>query len=164
MNKKKADLVAECVADCWIKHGTRTQLNTNILAGLLWAIARGTRWEEDARNGIEGICPEFFKDDTDEIQLPRKRAKSRNPKTQFELHTFDYDLSVIRNGYDWCLKNLPLKDEGGIKYRVDQLYIITSSQKILDKVNEHFGSNFSFNAPISQYTFIITKNNNYKKQ
>lgn len=62
-NKKKADLVAECVGDCWINHGTLTEPNMTILAGLLWAIARGTRWEEDARSGIEGVCPEFFKDD-----------------------------------------------------------------------------------------------------
>lgn len=64
MNKKskKEALVAECVGDCWIKHGTKSEPNITLLAGLLWAIAKGTRWEKDAKSGIEGICPEFFKD------------------------------------------------------------------------------------------------------
>ena len=57
-NSKKAALVAECVGDCW--YGSANQLH--ILAGLLWAIAKGTRWEKDARSGIEGVCPDFFKD------------------------------------------------------------------------------------------------------
>lgn len=94
---------------------------------------------------------------------PKKRIQNKNPKTQFELHTFDYDKSVIREAYEWCLANLPLKDERGIMYRVDQLYIITASQKILDKVNAHFGSNFSFNHPIGDLRFFISTNNNYKK-
>ena len=62
-NSKRANLVAECVADCWHQnygHTDRAQLSC--LSGLLWAIARGTRWEGDARSGIEGVCPEFFKD------------------------------------------------------------------------------------------------------
>lgn len=61
--KRKRDLVAECVGDCWIKtygHTERAQLHC--LAGLLWAITKGTRWEEDAKSGIEGVCPEFFED------------------------------------------------------------------------------------------------------
>lgn len=57
-NNKKADLIAQCVGDCW--YGSANKLS--ILAGLLWAIAKGTRWEDDARKGIEGVCPEFFKD------------------------------------------------------------------------------------------------------
>ena len=88
---------------------------------------------------------------------PKKRIQNKNPKTQFELHTFDYDKSVIREAYEWCLANLPLKDERGIMYRVDQLYIITASQKILDKMNAHFGSNFSFNHPIGDLRFFISK-------
>ena len=85
------------------------------------------------------------------------KAKNKNPKTMFELHTMDYNHSIIKEAYDWCLKNLPLKDEGGIRYRVDQLYIVTSSQKILDKVNARFGSNFSFNHPIGDLSFFISE-------
>lgn len=87
------------------------------------------------------------------------KAKNKNPRTQFELHTFDYDKSVIREAYDWCLKNLPLKAESGIRYEVDELYIVTSSQKILDKVNARFGSNFSFNHPIGDLRFFISEKN-----
>lgn len=159
-NSKKANLVAECIGDCWYAQRQKSQVSC--LAGLLWAIAKGTRWEEDARSGIEGVYPEFFKDNTNDIQLPRKRAKNKNPRTQFELFTLDANTSIIQNGYNWCIKNLPLKDESGIKYRVDQLYITTSSQKILDKVNQHFGSNFSFNAPLGGYRFYITEKNHHK--
>lgn len=162
-NKRKANLIAECVGDCYEHfHNEMHEKNIICLAGLLWAIAKGTRWEEDARSGIEGVCPEFFKDNTNDIQFPRKQAKNKNPRTQFELFTLDCNTSIIQNGYDWCLKNLPLKDEGGIKYRVDQLYITTSSQKILDKVNQHFGSNFSFNAPLGGYRFYITAKKHHK--
>lgn len=93
-----------------------------------------------------------------EIQQPQKKSKrNKNPRTQFELHTLDYNNSIIKEAYEWCLKNLPLKDESGIKYMVNELFIVTSSQKVLDKVNEHFGSGFSFNHPIGDLRFFISK-------
>lgn len=74
-------------------------------------------------------------------QKPRKRRA--NPKTQFELKTISRK-DLIKEAYEWCKKNLPLKDERGIIFQVDELYIITSSQSVIDKVNNHFGSNFGF--------------------
>lgn len=67
---------------------------------------------------------------------------NKNPKSQFEI--ISDDVNFINNTYDWCVNNLNLTDGKGILYLVDRLYIITSSQKIIDKVNKHFGSNFSF--------------------
>lgn len=68
---------------------------------------------------------------------------SKNPRCQFELKSI-FHKELISSAYEWCKANLPLKDEKSIQYWVDELYIITSSQKVLDKVNEHFGSHFSF--------------------
>ena len=69
---------------------------------------------------------------------------NKRGKHQFELHSLPHIRRYLRDEYDWCLKNLPLKEDKGIVYNVTEVYIITSSQRILDKVNKHFGSNFSF--------------------
>ena len=70
------------------------------------------------------------------------KVQNRRGKHQFELAT------IIRKNlldeYKWCLSHLPLKEDKGIVYQVREVFIITSSQKILDKVNRHFGVDFSF--------------------
>ena len=68
---------------------------------------------------------------------------SKNPRCQFELKTLR-NKEAIREAYDWCVENLPLKEDKGLQYWVNEMFIITSSQKIIDKVNEHFGSKFTF--------------------
>lgn len=74
---------------------------------------------------------------------PKQRKRRANPKTQFELKTTSRK-DLIKEAYEWCKQNLPLMDESGIIFQVDELYIITSSQSVIDKVNNHFGSNFGF--------------------
>lgn len=82
---------------------------------------------------------------------PRKRRA--NPRTQFELKTI-FRKDLIKDAYEWCKQNLPLKDERGIIYYVDELFIITSSQSVIDKVNNHFGSNFEFGVK-GETTFFL---------
>lgn len=67
----------------------------------------------------------------------------RSPKVQFEFKTV-FSKHFIKEAYEWCVANLPLKEDRGLVYQVDEMYIITSSQKVIDKVNAHFGSKFSF--------------------
>ena len=74
---------------------------------------------------------------------PRPRKRRANPRTHFELKTI-FRKDLIQEAYEWCKQNLPLKDEKGISFQVDELYITTSSQSVIDKVNNHFGSNFGF--------------------
>ena len=74
---------------------------------------------------------------------PKPRKRRANPKTQFELKTISRK-DLIKEAYEWCKQNLPLKDERGIIYQVDELFIITSRQLVVDKVNKHFGANFGF--------------------
>ena len=79
----------------------------------------------------------------------------KNPKTQFEVKAINKkDLFPL---YNWCVKNLPLKPERSIKYWVNEVYIITSSQKIIDKLNEHIGSNFSFGIPFGNRVYYYDK-------
>ena len=111
--------------------------------------------QEDKRGTSSRTNPETNKGE--KVPKSHIKAKNKNPRTQFELHTLDYDKSVIREAYDWCLKNLPLKDGSGIRYEANELDIVTSSQKILDKVNARFGSNFSFNHAIGDLRFFISK-------
>lgn len=61
---RKVDLVADSVGACNAPHHS-IENAMGCLAGLLWDIAKGTRWEEDARVGIMGVCPSFFKDETE---------------------------------------------------------------------------------------------------
>lgn len=71
---------------------------------------------------------------------PKRRCK--NDVVQFEVRSM-YG-KTLRSEYDWCVANLPLKEECGLVYQVTEFYIITRSQRIIDKVNRHFGSSFSF--------------------
>lgn len=156
--KRKGDLIAECVCDCWFQsyaHTDRKQLSC--LSGLLWAIAKGTRWEEDARSGIESVCPEFFKDDEESSYT--KPQTPKNDLVQFELHTLDINPKVIRDAFDWCLKNTGLKSGRGLIYNVNELYIVTRSQRIIDKINNRFNSSFSFAlGDNSDRVYFITSN------
>lgn len=139
--KRKADIIAECVGDCWRPSSSR-EAQITCLSGLLWAIAKGTQWEEDAKIGIKGVCPQFFK--SDEGSGTIKPQKPKNPLVQFELKTLDTNPKVISDAFDWCMENTGLKSNSGLIYNVNELYIITRSQRILDKVNNHFHSGFSF--------------------
>ena len=78
-------------------------------------------------------------------------SKRKNPRCQFELKVCFSNPSTIKEAWKWCVKNLQLKDEHGIIYQINELYIITCSQKVIDKVNNQFGSNFSFYPFRNQY-------------
>ena len=71
---------------------------------------------------------------------PKRRCK--NDLTQFEVKSANG--KNIKAEYDWCVANLPLKEEHGLVFQVTEFYIITRSQRVIDKVNRHFGSSFSF--------------------
>lgn len=67
----------------------------------------------------------------------------QNPKTQFEI------ISCNRNDlidiYKWCINNLRLKENVGVIYQFSEVYVITRSQRIIDKLNKYLGSSFGFN-------------------
>ena len=52
----KTQRVAETVSSLQTSNDDRTFL----LCNLLWEIAQGTRWQDDAESGIVAVCPEFF--------------------------------------------------------------------------------------------------------
>ena len=85
-------------------------------------------------------------------QKPRKRRA--NHRTTFELKTISRK-DLIKEAYEWCKKNLPLKDEHGVIFQVDELFIITSSQSVINKVNNHFGSNFGFGIKGERAFFLM---------
>ena len=76
----------------------------------------------------------------------------KNPKCQFELRVVDNRRKLL-DAYEWCLNNLPLTDERSIIYQVTEIFIITGSQRVINKINAEFGSNFSF-YPFRNYYFI----------
>ncbi len=85
---------------------------------------------------------------------PKPRKRRQNPRTQFELKTINRK-GLIKEAYEWSKQHLPLKDERGIIYQVDELFIITSSQPIIDKVNKHFRSNFRFGPRDNTQFFLM---------
>ena len=85
-------------------------------------------------------------------QKPRKRRA--NPRTTFELKTINRK-DLIKEAYEWCKQNLPLKDDHGVIFQVDELFIITSSQSVINKVNNHFGSNFGFGIKGERAFFLM---------
>lgn len=67
----------------------------------------------------------------------------QNPKTQFEIISFNRnDLIDI---YKWCINNLRLKEDVGVIYQFSEVYVITRSQRTIDKLNKYLGSSFGFN-------------------
>ncbi len=71
-----------------------------------------------------------------------KRRRPGNDRTQFEI--ISSHKQVLIEEYEWCRKNLHLKDNYGLVYQVTEFYITTSSQRIIDKVNKHFGTKLDF--------------------
>jgi len=82
-----------------------------------------------------------------------KNKKNKNPRTQFEIRSI-FERNLF-NEYQWCVNNLPLKEDRGLIYQVSEFYIITSSQAIIDKVNKHFGSDFNFKNSWESRTFYL---------
>lgn len=76
------------------------------------------------------------------VRKPSPRRRYKNDPVQFELKSMKG--RALHAEYDWCVKNLPLKDEHGLVYQVSEIYITTRSQRVIDKVNRHFGSSFGF--------------------
>lgn len=93
----------------------------------------------------------------DEVQIPTtvdgKKKKEKNPRTQFEIKSL-YGRR-LSDEYQWCVNNLPLKEDRGLSYWVTEIYIITSSQAIIDKLNKHFGSSFDFKNSWNSRTFFL---------
>lgn len=82
--------------------------------------------------------------------------KKKNPRKQFEIHSLNgHDLKPI---FLWLLENLPIKEDIGLVYWVTEIYIITSSQRIIDKVNEGLGTCFSFDTLHIRRIFYINFN------
>ena len=100
------------------------------------AFKKGAQWQKEqvVKEIVASVPPSTPK------LTPKRRCK--NDVVQFELKSV-YGRS-LKSEYDWCLKNLPLKDDYGLVYQVNEIFIITRSQRIIDKVNRHFGSSFSF--------------------
>ena len=103
------------------------------------------RWRDAVQTMQEFLKPILNEPETGVVTTfkPKPRKRRTNHKTQFELKTISRK-DLIKEAYEWCKQNLPLKDESGIIFQVDELFIITSSQSVIDKVNYHFGSNFGF--------------------
>lgn len=86
---------------------------------------------------------------------PRESQKKgrKNDATHFEL--ISINNRILENEYQWCLDNLPLKDGRGLSFQASEIYITTSSQMVLDKVNKHFGSAFDFKNRHDSRVFYI---------
>lgn len=113
------------------------------------------RWREAVQT-IQKLLQPILEEPKVEVVTtfePKPRKRRKNPRTQFELKTINRK-DLIKKAYEWCKQHLPLKDEYGIVYLVDELFIITSSQSIIDKVNKHFHSNFRF-GPRGQMQFFL---------
>lgn len=134
----------------------------NIIAGLNielvehYSAQEYDRWRDAVQTMQKFLQPILNEPEVEVVttfeQKPRKRRA--NPRTHFELKTISRK-DLIKEAYEWCKQNLPLKDERGIIYQVDELFIITSSQSIIDKVNKRFGSNFGFGLKGETYFFLM---------
>lgn len=114
------------------------------------------RWRDAVQTMQKFLQPILDEPEADVVTTFETKSRKRraNPRTQFELKTI-FRKDLIKEAYEWCKQNLPLKDERGIIYQVDEMFIITSSQSVIDKVNNRFGSNFEF-GPKGETTFFLS--------
>lgn len=121
-----------------------------------YSVKEYDRWRDAVQTMQKFLQPILDEPEADVVTTyelkPRKRRA--NHRTQFELKTISCK-DLIKEAYEWCKHNLPLKDERGIIYQVDELFIITSSQSVIDKVNNHFGSNFGFGVKGETIFFLM---------
>ena len=121
-----------------------------------YSVKEYDRWRDAVQTMQKFLQPILDEPEADVVTAyePKPRKGRVNPKTQFELKTISRK-DLIKEAYEWCKHNLPLKDERGIIYQVDELFIITSSQSVIDKVNNHFGSNFGFGVKGETIFFLM---------
>lgn len=81
------------------------------------------------------------------------KRKRKNDTVQFEI--ISINKRCLISEFNWCINNLRLQKDKGIIYQVSEIYIITSSQQIVDKVNKHFGSKFGFEIWRKDHVFYI---------
>ena len=121
-----------------------------------YSVKEYDRWRDAVQTMQKFLQPILDEPKADVVTAyePKPRKCRVNPKTQFDLKTISRK-DLIKEAYEWCKHNLPLKDERGIIYQVDELFIITSSQSVIDKVNNHFGSNFGFGVKGETIFFLM---------
>ena len=100
------------------------------------------RWHEAVERLQDFLRPMFVEPKTENTAKQQKPKRRREPAVQFELKAYEQE-KLIREAYDWCKENLPLKPERGLTFWPDEIHIITASQRILDKVNARFGTTFN---------------------
>ena len=121
-----------------------------------YSVKEYDRWRDAVQTMQKFLQPILDEPEADVVTAyePKPRKRRANHRTQFELKTISRK-DLIKEAYEWCKHNLPLKDERGIIYQVDELFIITSSQSVIDKVNNHFGSNFGFGVKGETIFFLM---------
>ena len=121
-----------------------------------YSVKEYDRWRDAVQTMQKFLQPILDEPKADVVTAyePKPRKRRANHRTQFELKTISRK-DLIKEAYEWCKHNLPLKDERGIIYQVDELFIITSSQSVIDKVNNHFGSNFGFGVKCETIFFLM---------
>ena len=121
-----------------------------------YSVKEYDRWRDAVQTMQKFLQPILDEPKADVVTAyePKPRKRRANHRTQFELKTISRK-DLIKEAYEWCKHNLPLKDERGIIYQVDELFIITSSQSVIDKVNNHFGSNFGFGVKGETIFFLM---------
>lgn len=121
-----------------------------------YSVKEYDRWRDAVQTMQKFLQPILDEPEADVVTTyePKPRKRRANHRTQFELKSISRK-DLIKEAYEWCKHNLPLKDERGIIYQVDELFIITSSQSVIDKVNNHFGSNFGFGVKGETIFFLM---------
>ena len=121
-----------------------------------YSVKEYDRWRDAVQTMQKFLQPILDEPEADVVTTyePKPRKRRANHRTQFELKTISRK-DLIKEAYEWCKHNLPLKDGRGIIYQVDELFIITSSQSVIDKVNNHFGSNFGFGVKGETIFFLM---------
>ena len=121
-----------------------------------YSVKEYDRWRDAVQTMQKFLQPILDEPEADVVTTyePKPMKRRANHRTQFELKTISRK-DLIKEAYEWCKHNLPLKDERGIIYQVDELFIITSSQSVIDKVNNHFGSNFGFGVKGETIFFLM---------
>jgi len=55
-SQRKKELIAQIVGDAYYPRADKK----NVMSSMIWALVKGTQWEQDGKEVIEGCDPKFF--------------------------------------------------------------------------------------------------------
>lgn len=90
----KRETIAKLSAEIQVMHKDRNYHLMSNLSGLLWELAKGTRYAYDVKQTILAICPEYFKEPENAVLVTKLQIYLNN-RWQYVADTKDDNVVIM---------------------------------------------------------------------